>query len=77
MAVEQCGDYDVAHRQSTGNAVRFANAIVKQQGITIGAVDPQENDALIMLGRSLLDVDEQAVERLTTNLKARTLELAA
>ena len=77
VAVEQCGDYDVAHRQSTGNAVRFANAIVKQQGITVGPVDSQENDALIMLGRSLLDVDEQAIERLTTNLKARTLELAA
>lgn len=76
-AIENCGDYDPVAQTSTGNAVRFANALAKQKGIYDGAVDAQENDALIMVGQSLLGVDEAAVERLTKNLKTRTMERAA
>jgi putative nucleotidyltransferase with HDIG domain len=77
LAIQQCSDYDPGNQLSVGNAVRFANALVKQQGLYVGPVDGQENDALIMVGRSLLSVDEEATERLTKNLKARTMELAA
>jgi putative nucleotidyltransferase with HDIG domain len=37
-AIEECTDYDSANRLSTGNAVRFANAVAKQQGIYAGPV---------------------------------------
>jgi len=76
-AIENCADYDPGNQLSSGNAVRFANAVTKQQGIYMGAVDPQENDALIMVGQSLLNLDDAAVERLTKNLKTRTMERAA
>jgi len=32
--------------------VRFANAVAKQQGIYAGSVKAEENDALVMVGRS-------------------------
>jgi putative nucleotidyltransferase with HDIG domain len=76
-AVENCGDYDRSAQMSTGNSVRLANALAKQQGVYDGLVDGQENDALIVDGQTLLGLDAGAVEGLTKNLKTRTMERAA
>jgi putative nucleotidyltransferase with HDIG domain len=70
-AVRDCGEYDGNDRLSVANVVRFANALVKRRGIYVGAIDKDENDAMIMIGQSLLDVDDQAVERATTVLSKR------
>jgi putative nucleotidyltransferase with HDIG domain len=75
-AIEECGDYDPANRLSTGNAVRFANAVVKQQGIYTGSVSAEDNDALIMIGRSLLGIDDEALTRLSSDLKEKSREAA-
>jgi putative nucleotidyltransferase with HDIG domain len=70
-SVAACGDYDVVDRKSVGNLVRFANAIAKQAGIYAGNVDADENQTLIMVGRSLVGVDEEVVERLLADLATR------
>jgi putative nucleotidyltransferase with HDIG domain len=75
-AIEECGDYDPANRLSTGNAVRFANAVAKQQGIYAGPVSAEDNDALIMVGRSLLGIDDETLTRLSSDLKEKSREAA-
>jgi len=75
-AIEECGDYDPANRLSTGNAVRFANAVVKQQGLYTGSVSAEDNDALIMIGRSLLGIDDETLTRLSSDLKEKSREAA-
>lgn len=67
-AVRDCGEYEGSDRLSVANIVRFANALVKRRGIYVGAVDKDDNDAMVMIGQSLLDVDDKTVERATAGL---------
>ncbi|MEA2696650.1 MAG: hypothetical protein QOI66_921, partial [Myxococcales bacterium] len=53
---------------------RFANALAKQQGIYEGTIVPDDNDALLMVGRSLLGLDEETVTRLATGLRDNVKE---
>jgi HD-like signal output (HDOD) protein len=62
-------DYDVGNRKSVGNAVHFSNALVKQLGISVGEAGDYE--ALIMVGKSLLGIDDEAITRITDEIKAR------
>ena len=70
-AVLVFSDYDAANRQSITNAVHFANALVKQLGIYLGDVSADDNDALVMVGRSLLGIDDDGIARVTADIKAR------
>lgn len=70
-AVLPFSDYDAANRQSILNAVHFANALAKQLGIALGAVSADDNDALVMVGRSLMGLDDDAVARVTADIKTR------
>ena len=65
-------DYDVANRVSTWNTVHFANSVVKQLGIYPGTVPEQENDAVVMVGRSLMGIDDDSLKRVTSDLKVKT-----
>jgi HD-like signal output (HDOD) protein len=65
-------DYDVGNRLSIWNAVHFSNAVVKQLGIYPGKVIAEDNDALVMVGRSLLGVDDEGLGRVTGDLKAKS-----
>jgi putative nucleotidyltransferase with HDIG domain len=67
-AVRDCEEYDNSDRLSVANVVRFANAVVKQRGIYIGPVNVDDNDAMVMIGRSLLNLDDEMVERATAGL---------
>ncbi len=69
--VQSCDDYDAANRMSAVNAVRFANALAKREGIYLGDVDGADNDALIMIGCSLLGLDTSVIDRLVKDLHAR------
>jgi putative nucleotidyltransferase with HDIG domain len=75
-AIEESADYDPANRLSTGNAVRFANAVAKQQGIYAGEVNADDNDALVMVGRSLLGIDDETLARLSSDLKEKSRDAA-
>jgi putative nucleotidyltransferase with HDIG domain len=70
-AVAECADYDSENRQAIANIVRFSNALAKQHGLYVGVVDIDDVNALVMIGRSLLGVDDEALVRLTSGLKER------
>jgi len=79
-AVRDCQEYDPGDRQCVANVIRFANALVKTQGVTAGAVDLEDAGALVMIGRSMLNLDEDVVRRLSQGLKERvdgTLTMAS
>lgn len=62
--------FSVTHRPA--NVVRFANALVKTNGISASRVDDLEDaNALVMIGRSMLGLDEDVVNRLAQGLKER------
>jgi putative nucleotidyltransferase with HDIG domain len=69
--IETCDDYDVADRLSVVNSVRFSNALAKREGFYLGEVDQSDNDALIMIGCSLLGIDIAVTARLTKDLGQR------
>jgi putative nucleotidyltransferase with HDIG domain len=70
-SVQAFADYDAANRQSVANAVHFSNALAKQLGICLGSVSAADNDALVMVGRSLLGIDEDGIARVTADIKTR------
>ena len=61
-------DYDNADRTSLVNAVLFANALAKKTGICVGAVDADDLDALVMIGRSLIGVNDEVLKTLLKGL---------
>jgi len=75
-AIEECADYDPANKLSTGNTVRFANAVAKQQGIYAGPVNANDNDAVVTAGRTLFNIDDEALTRLSGDLKEKSQEAA-
>jgi len=70
--IKDCSEYDPVNRVSIPNFVRFSNALSKQQGLITGPTDPEETDALVLVGRSLLGIDDDSViDRLIDGLKQR------
>jgi putative nucleotidyltransferase with HDIG domain len=67
-AIAESGDYDASERRSVANIVRFTNALAKQQGISVGPVDEEDVKALIMIGQSMLELDEEAVKRVANSM---------
>ncbi len=70
-AVAECDDFDPNQRVSIGNGVRFVNALCKRAGIYEGSVDPEETDALIMVGRSMIGLSDENFERLEQQLREK------
>jgi putative nucleotidyltransferase with HDIG domain len=70
-AIRDPGEFDTSDRRSVGNVVCFANAIAKLQGLYVGTFARDEAEALVMLGRSLLGIDDELVGRLSGALKPR------
>ena len=70
-AIRDCSDFDSANRKSVGNYVRFANALTKTLGIYVGPVDADDARALVMIGRSLLDLDDEIIRRLSADVRER------
>jgi len=68
--VRDCEEYDNGDRVSASNIVRFANALVKQEGLYVGPVNKDDNDALVMIGKSLLGLDDGAIKRGMAGLAA-------
>lgn len=71
QAIGDCGDYDAGERKRPANVVRLANAIAKRQGFATGPIDEADLDAMIMVGKSMLGVEDAMISGLTTNLKDR------
>lgn len=79
-AIRDLDEYDPGDRTCVANVIRFANALVKLHGMSGGHVDQAETEALVMIGRSMLDLDEDALAQLIAGLDARvdsTLSMAS
>ena len=70
-AIRDCNEYDAGDRRGPTNIVRFSNALVKKNGMASGPVDLEDVGALIMIGRSMLGLDEEVVGRLASGIKSR------
>jgi putative nucleotidyltransferase with HDIG domain len=71
QAIRDASEFDAANRQSLGNLVCFANSVAKLQDIYAGDFDRTDAEALLMVGRSLLGIDDDVIARLSTGLKGR------
>jgi putative nucleotidyltransferase with HDIG domain len=75
--IEDGIDYDSAERHSIANVVRFSNAVAKQQGIYLGLYDADDANAMVMIGRSLLGIEDDTLLRLVTGIGDRVLKQLA
>jgi HD-like signal output (HDOD) protein len=75
QAIERSTAYTLDKRVSPGNLVCFANAVTKKLKIYLGDTDPNEVNAAIMIGRSVLGIDEEVVDRLCSGLEDRVKEV--
>jgi putative nucleotidyltransferase with HDIG domain len=71
-AVQDCVEFDPIERASAANAVRFANALAKREGVYAGHVDMEQVDTVLLIGRSMLGLDDDGVAALSTALRAAT-----
>lgn len=71
QGIKDAGDYDSINREALANYVRFGNALAKREGLYPGPVDIEDTNALIMIGRSLLSIDDDLIARVTTGLVER------
>lgn len=69
--IQDCNEYNGSERLSVSNCVRFANALTKREGLYVGKFDASDIDALVMIGRSLLGIDDHVVARLSSGLGER------
>lgn len=69
--IKDVTEYDPTDRGSPVNFVVFANALAKKSGIYPGAFDAEEVGALVMIGRSMLGLQDQLTARLTKGLAER------
>jgi putative nucleotidyltransferase with HDIG domain len=70
-AIRESSEFDSTDRQSLGNVVCFSNSVAKLQGIYAGEFDKSDAEALVMIGRSLLGLEDEVVVRLSGTLRAR------
>jgi putative nucleotidyltransferase with HDIG domain len=64
-------DYDNGDRTSLANAVCFANALAKKSGVYVGAIDAEDVDAIVMIGRSIIGVNDDILKTLLKGVKER------
>lgn len=68
-AVKDCVEFDPVDRLSAANAVRVANALAKREGVYAGEFDADQIDTVLMIGRSLLGLDDNAIDSLCEALR--------
>jgi putative nucleotidyltransferase with HDIG domain len=71
-AVQDCVEFDPIERLSASNAVRFANALAKRDGVYAGSVDMEQVETVLLIGRSMLGLDDDGVAALSQALRAAT-----
>ena len=71
QSIREGSEFDAANRYSLGNVVCFSNSIAKLQEIYPGDFDRPDAEALLMVGRSLLGLEDEVIARLSNGLKSR------
>lgn len=75
-AIQDCVEYDPGDRLSASNAVRFANSLAKREGVAVGHVDMEQVTTSLMIGRSILGLDDEAIGGMSGSLHQAVQELA-
>jgi putative nucleotidyltransferase with HDIG domain len=70
-AIESCGAYDLAAPYAPSNIVCLANAFAKVHGLYAGDFDADQVNALLVEGRNLLDMPDEALALLCSGLYGR------
>jgi HD-like signal output (HDOD) protein len=70
-AIEKCGAYDRADPHAPSNIVCLANAFAKVHGLYAGDFDADQVNALLVEGKSLLDMPDEALALLCAGLYGR------
>ncbi len=71
QTIADSSEYDSTNRKAAVNAVRFANALAKAEGFYAGPCDVEDANALVMIGRSLLGIDDEPIRHLVAGLRER------
>ncbi|MEY4576331.1 MAG: hypothetical protein RL701_1034 [Pseudomonadota bacterium] len=69
-AVQDCVEFDPIERASSANAVRFANALAKREGVYAGPVDMEQVETVLLIGRSMLGLDDDGIAALSQALRS-------
>jgi len=69
--IRDSSEYDNSDRTSVTNLVVLANALAKRERIHVGAVDLEDVEAIIMIGRSLLGVNTELIEKVCAGIRTR------
>ena len=67
-AIEDSTNFNPAERMSPANAVCIANAIAKLHGPYVGQFETNEVESQIMIGRSMLGLDDEIVDNLIAKI---------
>jgi putative nucleotidyltransferase with HDIG domain len=72
-SVRDCDDFDASDRGSLANLVCFANALSKTSGLAgdIEEAEVEDAKALVLIGSSMLALDETLVKGVAGTIKAR------
>jgi putative nucleotidyltransferase with HDIG domain len=73
--IKEAAEYDQGNRHSLANAVCFSNSLAKKAGIYAGPIDAEDNDALVMIGRSVIGISDDILRTLTKGLRERVTGL--
>jgi putative nucleotidyltransferase with HDIG domain len=68
-AIEDCVEFDPVERTCASNAVRFANALAKREGVYPGTVNSEQVDTVLMIGKSMLGLDDDAINALAQSIR--------
>ena len=74
-AIRDCQDYNAAERNCAPNVVRLANAVAKREGFNAGVPADDDVHAMIMVGRSMLGIEDDVIAGLAANLKPRIAQV--
>jgi len=67
-AIRDSTEYDTMRRHSAASIVPIANALAIREGFATGDVDRIEIDAAIILGRTVIGVDDNDLENMIDGL---------
>jgi len=73
-AIRDCTEFDPVDRLSAPNVVRFSNALAKVNGLAFGEVHDDEVAPVVMIGGSMLGIDDDVVQGLCKGLHDRVKE---
>lgn len=73
--VRDSSEFDAANRAALSNVVCFANALTKTAGICLDAADLEDAKALVLIGKSMLGLEDQLVNSILVNVRGRVNEV--